>query len=346
MTTSLARPDESVESLREIAKRLLGVREVALERLDGGQNGRVYRVTASSRSYALKTYFRHAADSRARMETEFASLTFLRECGERCIPAPLAADGGHACAVYEWVEGEVVAPGRLKAQHIDAATAFLSRLAALARRPEAAYLRSASEACFSGRALVDVLHRRLALLLAQTEYRDLAGFLHAELSPAINAIATRSGKRLGEAFDRDLALRFRTLSPSDFGFHNALLRPDGTLIFLDMEYFGWDDPVKTISDFVLHPGMTIPPVLKQAFVASMLREFPEAAGRLAAFYPLFGLKWCLILLNEFLPAHLARRRFAGMSEHDIAARQNEQLAKARNILCAAHAGDERFPYGD
>ena len=40
----------------------------------------------------------------------------------------------------------------------------------------------------------------------------------------------------------------RALSPSDFGLHNALRGQDGQLRFVDFEYFGWDDPVKLVSD--------------------------------------------------------------------------------------------------
>jgi hypothetical protein len=30
---------------------------------------------------------------------------------------------------------------------------------------------------------------------------------------------------------------------------------DGTLAFVDFGNFGWDDPAKTIVDYLLHPGM-------------------------------------------------------------------------------------------
>ena len=55
--------------------------------------------------------------------------------------------------------------------------------------------------------------------------------------------------------EAELPVEQRTLSPSDFGFHNALRRPDGRVVFLDLEYFGWDDPAKMISDFLLHPAL-------------------------------------------------------------------------------------------
>jgi hypothetical protein len=39
--------------------------------------------------------------------------------------------------------------------------------------------------------------------------------------------------RSSAPFDREIPRTERTLSPSDYGFHNALRRPDGTLVFLD-----------------------------------------------------------------------------------------------------------------
>jgi hypothetical protein len=92
--------------------------------------------------------------------------------------------------------------------------------------------------------------------------------------------------------------------------------------------------------------MTPSPELKRLYAATLGREFPEAAGRVPVFFPLFGLKWCLILLNEFLPAQLLRRKFAGMNERDIEARQSEQLSKARSMLRVVLAGASHFPYGD
>jgi len=121
---------------------------------------------------------------------------------------------------------------------------------------------------------------------------DVATWYRAE------AVAAR------EPADLEIGPDRRTLSPSDFGFHNAIRRQDGSLAFVDFEYFGWDDPAKTVVDFLLHPGMTLPETLKKRFAGRFLRAFafvPGLAARARLVYPLFGLKWCLILLNDFLP---------------------------------------------
>ena len=57
------------------------------------------------------------------------------------------------------------------------------------------------------------------------------------------------------------------------------------------------------------------------------------AHRLSAFLPLFGLRWVLILLNEFIPERWQRRVLAGEtgSWSGVKARQ---LASAREFLAS------------
>lgn len=119
-------------------------------------------------------------------------------------------------------------------------------------------------------------------------------------------------------------------------------------VFLDFEYFGWDDPVKMLSDFLLHPAMELTDELKRQFTAGVLRQCHRdrsLAERLVYLYPLYGLKWCLILLNEFLPEHFRRRQFAAtLGDKDRV--QEEQLAKARQKLQQVCREYEQFPYGE
>jgi hypothetical protein len=63
-------------------------------------------------------------------------------------------------------------------------------------------------------------------------------------------------------------------------------------------------------------------------------------------YPLFGLKWCLILLNEFLPANMARRDFAAGQQQESVELCARQLTKAQTILYRVNREYKRFPYID
>ena len=122
--------------------------------------------------------------------------------------------------------------------------------------------------------------------------------------------------------------------PSDFGFHNSLRRPDGSLAFLDFEYFGWDDPVKLTADILLHPGRPLQPTAAARFRRSgdaLYGDDPAFAARLAAYLPLFGLRWVLILLNEFIPERWQRRVLAGEPE----------LERGQGAAARARAGVSR-----
>jgi hypothetical protein len=86
--------------------------------------------------------------------------------------------------------------------------------------------------------------------------------------------------------------------------------------------------------------------LKQQFATSVIQNLHCAnnlAQRVRALYPLFGLKWCLILLNEFLPEQILRRRFAGMTDQ-VRQKQTEQLTKAKGKLRQILSEYEHLPY--
>ena len=79
---------------------------------------------------------------------------------------------------------------------------------------------------------------------------------HAFARP-FRAEAQDAYRRLGVDFAEDIAPQFRTLIPPT-GAHTTRSRAaDGSLHFLDFEYFGWDDPLTSIANFIMHPGMRL-----------------------------------------------------------------------------------------
>ncbi len=158
----------------------------------------------------------------------------------------------------------------------------------------------------------------------------------------MKAAYAAAGLSLGQPVDAAA----QTLCPSDFGFHNALRRPSGQLVFIDFDYFGWDDPVKLTADFILHPGMRLAETLKRRFAAAAIAVYcddPAFRTRLALLYPLFALRWCLILLNEFLPERWANRINAG-GQPDWEMAKQRQLDRAREWAQSLAATFQRFPY--
>lgn len=322
-------------ALRDQVAALLGAEVRAIEPVSGGGNNRLHRVTAADgRAYALKRYMHHRSDLRDRLGTEFIGLSFLWRHGVCNVPCPVVADRALQIALYHWAEGAAVTtPGPAD---VDLALSFAADLYALARDTEAADLPLASEACLSAADIATQIRRRLGRLQTVDD-GALGEFLAERFLPCLDDtwLETLAGcDAIGLDADRPLALSGQTLSPSDFGFHNALRDPLGDLVFLDFEYFGRDDPVKLTADFLLHPGMALDHRLRQRFLDGCARIYgadPEFAARLRLYYPMFALRWCLIVLNEFLPDHWARRDFARPGEDRATARQR-QLDKAEAML--------------
>src|SRR6202040_3710161 len=103
-------------------------------------------------------------------------------------------------------------------------------------------------------------HRFSALHAHCDQEPDLAHFLNGSFTPLLEHHVNGAKGKMAAAgldFAATLPQEKRSLVPSDFGFHNSLRRMDGTLAFVDFEYFGWDDPVKLTADILLHPGMSL-----------------------------------------------------------------------------------------
>lgn len=329
-------------SAEAVAIKLLGASPAAMTPVSGGGNNRMYRLTdAGGHDYALKSYPRQAGDPRDRLGTEFAALSFLAANDVSVVPRPLSRDDASGFALYEWIEGSSV--GTPSEGDIEAVLAFAALLRRLSASHEACDLPAASEACFSGQEIVCQIQRRRHRLdeVAAAE-AGLAAFLETEFAPVLmQAVETAHAgyKALGWSFEQALAYEQLALSPSDFGFHNAIRRTDGSLAFIDFEYFGWDDPVRLTADFLQHPGMSLDEAASRRFRQGALSCYSADAGfskRLDLLFPLVGLRWCMILLNEFLPERWFRREFSGMHS-DRQAVVEQQLSKARARLTAVAA---------
>lgn len=342
--------DNLEENVRHVLRRALGKNARVFAQLKGGRNSRVFRVDCDDGGVvAAKAYFRSSNDRRDRMGCEFRALQLLQSEGLRNVAEPLVADAEHHVAVYQFIEGEQALATAITPRDVRQVLDFLRALKEIAGSGRAKRFGPASEACFSIEALFENLNRRMTTLeSAANDEPSLARFLEGEfipfrkmVEPWVRAFCLEHGIDVAE----EISIGARTLSPSDFGFHNALRRPQGDLAFLDFEYFGWDDPAKTICDFLLHPGMNLSAPVKQQFFAGALAVFSATGkieARVRALYPLFALKWGTILLNEFTLDHGARRSFAVGAAGVWG--QITQLDKARRLLGQAMDDYRNFPY--
>lgn len=313
----------------KLAADLLGS-PVAIALCRGGRNSRVYRVETSAGTFALKLY---PDDGRNRARREYNATALLARAGLGIVPRPIAICQAERAAVYSWLEGQPVWDVTLG--DIDSLADFAAELHSLDGQSGTSVMPDAVEACFNEQSVLDQIQQRLERFTYVQEQPMLQEFF-AKFAPVLDA--ERNRVRSSNRADRRNTNR--TLSPSDFGFHNALRMSASALAFLDFEYFGWDEPVKLVADVCWHPGMSLSWEMQEHFInrcVDIYRDDPRFEERFRGSFGLFGLRWCLIVLNEFLPAFWSRRVAAGMVLPASTVLPN-QLEKANLLLERVIAG--------
>lgn len=295
--------------------------KLSLTPLTGGANNRVFRVDGANGSHALlKIYFQHPEDQRDRVGAEFAFTRFAWGNGVRSVPQPLAVDAHNRLALYEFVPGRQLRPCELSEDVVQQALNFSIDINRYKRSESAKSLPRASESCFSIAHHLECVEKRLQRLQkvegSSGIDSEAAKFVRTELFTAWENILGRTRRQarlLGLSLETEIDRKDRCLSPSDFGFHNAILTEGSQLRFIDFEYAGWDDPAKMVCDFFCQQKVPVPVAFYEKFVEAVVSDLSAPsihAQRIGMLMPVCRMKWCCILLNEFLPEGRERRRFA------------------------------------
>jgi hypothetical protein len=198
----------------------------------------------------------------------------------------------------------------------------------------------ASESCFSFISHLNLIERRVESLCQISPTCDEESQALQFSLDLRNKTKNLIKKTIDEAkkskidVKEELLPTQRCISPSDFGFHNAIETTQGDLKFIDFEYAGWDDPAKMVGDFFSQLAVPVPNQYLTDFANTCMAPFSEPETLVKRSYllaPLYKIKWCCIALNVFLPISLARRKFAN-SRLDECEFKIAQLTKARNLL--------------
>jgi hypothetical protein len=307
----------------------------AITAVAGGGNNRLYQLQAGGRRFAVKRYHRDPADPRDRFgaEVAFLGIVACHETGDT--PQLLASDPQHGMALLDWIEGGAI--DRPTDEHLHAAVRFIARINSPAIRQAARVrLGSASQTADSLSAHASGLMARISALRrafdCPPDMQEMAASMLARLEQEgrLQHIACRSSAEADTTLDDTQ----RIVSPSDFGFHNVIDR-GGTLVFIDFEYAGWDDPAKLVCDFFLQPRVPVPrsalPNFTAGIAAGCRLDRRWLVRRVARLMPLCRLLWSCIALNVLDPVH-RQRRLAATGQCDVSALVAKQLALADRYL--------------
>ncbi len=268
-----------------------------------GRNSLVLRVDCGEWQFVVKGY---RPGPRDRQACEAAAISFLRDKGLQSVPALHKADTETGLSLLEFVAGAPVStPG---GRDLDQATAFALDLIDLSGAAETEALPTASAAVFSLQDLATQLAERRRGFAGKVLPKVVAELLRRHTDLGAQALQRAESEAEAVGWQASLPREKWVLSASDFGFHNAVRRPGGDLCFIDFEYFGWDDPVKMICDFCLHPGHDLPSGGAERFRGALLDRLGEAdpaiRRRERLCRPLYALCWALIVMNDLRDATL------------------------------------------
>jgi len=313
-----------------------------IKKIDGRGNSRLYKASTNEMGdVVLKDYPDLLIDPRKRLLTEVSALKMVESFNQT--PKVVAFDEQQNIALYEWIEG--IHLSNIDERQILDALEFIENIQNLEGKET---YKLASEACLSAKDLFTQIDNRFERLLLVNN-QDLQDFLNKTFKP----LWTKARKWSEQCWPRDnltedLPSSMQVFSPSDFGFHNSLIKNNGKLCFLDFEYFGRDDPVKLMADFIWHPGMDLNASHKIRWLKGTCKIFEKDLkiySRFHAAWPLYGLRWSLILLNEFLEDGWYKRAYANDNlRHRHKNKLANQLIKAKDICEQIQAVNMECPY--
>jgi hypothetical protein len=293
--------DWSLEEVKNMTN-LLNIKNKteSIEKLQGRGNSAIYKLFLNNGDKsALKIY--PEISYHDRLKSEFESTRIFKELKINNVQKPISFNKSFGIATYEWIEGERVSSYGKK--ELNAALSFLSVLHQNSKAEQFNFFPMAADACPRVSDIEKQINRRLVQFNeASLKYIELENFINNDFQPVMKEIISWSKASFTHSsnYKNPIKNSELILSPSDFGFHNALCSQNNRLIFHDFEYFGWDDPVKLISDFSHHAAMNLSDEMEQLWFVGVSKIYGNhLLARLRSAWPLYGLNWCLIILNEF-----------------------------------------------
>ena len=276
-----------------------------LEPLRGGINSEVLRFKAGSHWHVTKGFSLKSTSGHDRFKAEVEFLNYAQLVAPMFVPRLLHADEVSRSVVLEYVEGKRFEEGRPPStESVDQAIAFMKCLnkdRGFARQHLSG---SAAEGFLRLTEHLENIDQRLKLMSFEHVPDVIKGEAQRLIDAARHRLSTlqdRTEHLLSKGHCVDaLDPQERCVSPSDFGFHNAIRTTTGVK-FIDFEFAGWDDPAKAVADFDLQPKVPITP-RKQDLAKALPGWKTRYSIRYKVLAPILELKWACIVLGLLDPS--------------------------------------------
>lgn len=264
-----------------------------------GVNSNIFVVEGLDRKFVLKKFRADSNDDRNRFKAEESALDFLEISGVQRVPKKLFSSEVDNMILMSFLPGK--RPTHFSSVIFKQSLDFLEKTHQAFHDNANFQYRKAIEGFTSSQKLVEQIESRIINFIENPIVpRNVTEFLQGELIPYFKS---NKKKIQAKELKKGIAFDQMTFSVVDFGLNNYLLHKN-SLYFLDFEFAGIDDPVKLVSDTLLHPANNLQSKEIELFKPKAIEIFADSdkefLERFNKYFVFFGIKWCLIILNKFM----------------------------------------------
>ena len=267
--------------------------------IKGGGNSKLYSFEIGPKAYVAKFYPEDNLNNR--VISEFNACQFLEKNNIRNVSKIYASIDNLNINIFHKINGTNIQS--IGTSEIEQALSFCKTLHRARENLSAKNLSEAKEACLSPNKIWEqIFSRKSKYIQHEMTYSVLGKFLKNTVDPLIYEVINNRQNNFEDINPYEICPKFQqTISPSDFGFHNALL-VNGKIHWIDFEYFGWDDPTKLLCDFFWHPGNNLSEVQKKLWLEEGIKIYSVNRNNLRRLIeyclPIYGLRWIMIILGQ------------------------------------------------
>tara|TARA_A100001015_G_scaffold283331_1_gene348544 strand:- start:2483 stop:3469 length:987 start_codon:yes stop_codon:yes gene_type:complete len=296
--------------------------------IKSGKNNKIYKINVDKKIVILKSYF---GEKKLRIKKELQFYRYLNQQKIKNVVTPIAFELNKNFLILPYIDGNKIR--KIEDKHIIKISNFINKIN---KKKNFKKLDLAVEGIKNRKKYISICYNRIKKLKLVSKRsvinKKLQYFLNQEIIPTFKILKKKlNEKNILDKVDYKLYKKDMIISPSDFGFHNVI-ESNKKLIFFDFEYSGYDDPVKLVCDFYCQPNKKISLEQKEKFKNSIIKKFKNYEKidyLISQLLPLHYLKWCCIILNEFIPSKLSIRNHAGQVNNNTL---KKQLIKARKYF--------------
>lgn len=326
--------DKIAADLKDKLTKKLNFELEKFEEIHKGLSNKLFTlISDQGEKLLLKIYY---SKNDQNLHREFHALTFLNKRGLPHIPKAYFKNDELNYAIYSYEQGEGKNILDVTREDIDQIVTFLTSVhnindpilyeefsgTIMKRLSFNDYIHNITLRVdsFSQYATSDDVNPKIKALASKTDFPKL-----------IAGLILKTTKHLSQdELNHPLDLHLLRLSPADFGPHNMIWREDGLITFLDFEYCGLDDPIRVVSEFIVHDqSYAISDSLKHYFLDQYKEKvnIPEIMfERINILIKLFYIEWISFFLNSITPKGFEQIQFS-VSNFDIDEHIDKQIAK-------------------